>query len=134
MVVLPRLSTVKGKPLTGLLPPSTIKRLVKRTIGGGAEIVELLQTGSAYYAPSAAVARMVEAIALDKKEVMPCAVVLEGEYDFSGVVLGVPVKLGKGGIEEIVELELSDEEKEALAASAAATQKTIDVMKLGLWE
>jgi malate dehydrogenase len=134
MVTLPRLSTVKGKPLTELLSPSTIKQLMDRTIGGGAEIVELLKSGSAYYAPSAAAARMAEVIALDRKEVLPCSVVLEGEYGFSDIALGVPVRSGRGGIEEIIELELNDEEKKTLADSAKAVQKTIDVMKLGLWE
>ena len=134
MVVFPRLCTVRGKPLPEVMSQGTINRLVQRTIKGGAEIVGLLKTGSAYYAPSAAIARMVEAVALDKNEVMPCAAYLEGEYGITDTVLGVPVKLGRGGIKEIIELKLNDEEKQALTSSAKAVQKTIDIMKLGVWE
>jgi len=130
MVVIPRLAGVGGKPITRLLPPEAINRLVERTVNGGAEIVGLLKTGSAFYAPSAAAARMVEAIIQDQKRVLPCAVYLDGEYGIRDVVIGVPVKLGKGGVEEIVELELTDEEKAALASSAEAVRRTIG--KLGL--
>ncbi|MEE8194038.1 MAG: malate dehydrogenase [Dehalococcoidales bacterium] len=130
MVIIPRLTTVKGKPITSLLPQETIDRLVKRTINGGAEIVSLLKTGSAFYAPSAAVARMVEAITLDKKEIMPCAAYLQGEYGIKDIVIGVPVKLGKGGIEQIVELELTLEEKKTLNSSAEAVRRTINAMRL----
>jgi len=134
MVVLPRLCKVKGKPLTELLPEQRIYELIERTIGGGAEIVSLLKTGSAYYAPSASVARMVKAIVFDEKAVMPCSAVLDGEYGFSDVALGLPLKLGENGIEEIVRLDLEDGEKKALADAAGAVKKTIDIMKLGLWE
>jgi malate dehydrogenase len=131
MVVIPRLTTVKGKPLTGLLTPETIGRLVERTVNGGAEIVSLLRTGSAFYAPSAAAACMAEAIIMDKKEVLPCAAYLNGEYGIKDVVIGVPVVLGRGGIEKIIELELTGEEKAALKSSADAVRKLIESIKLG---
>ena len=131
MVVIPRLATVKGRPLTEIIPQETIERLVERTINGGAEIVGLLKSGSAFYAPSAAAARMVEAIALDKQEIMPCAAYLEGEYGIKDTVISVPVKLGKSGIEQIIELELAGDEKKALTDSAEAVRKLIDTMKLG---
>jgi malate dehydrogenase len=130
MVVIPRLTTVKGTPLTKILPQETINKLVERTIEGGAEIVSLLKTGSAFYAPSAAVARMAEAIVLDKKEILSCAAYLEGEYGIKNTVIGVPVKLGKSGIEQIIELELTKEEKQALAKSAKAVQELVKAMKL----
>lgn len=126
MVVIPRLAEVSGKPITKLLPPEAINRLVERTVNGGAEIVGLLKTGSAFYAPSAAAARMVEAIIQDQKRVLPCAVYLDGEYGIRDVVIGVPVKLGKSGVEEIVEFELTGEEKAALASSAGAVRKLIE--------
>ena len=131
MVVIPRLTTVKGKPLTELLPPETIVKLTERTIHGGREIVDLLKTGSAFYAPSAGIARMAEAIIKDQKEVMPCAAVLDGEYGIKDSVIGVPVKLGKNGIEEIIELELSDEEKQQLYDSAEGVKLLIGKMGLG---
>ncbi len=130
MVVIPRLTTVKGTPLTQILPQETIDKLVERTIRGGAEIVELLKTGSAFYAPSAAVARMAEAIISDKKEILPCAARLEGEYGIKDTVIGVPVKLGRNGIEQIIELELTAKEKQALATSAKAVQELVKVMRL----
>ena len=130
MVVIPRLSTVGGTPITKLLPQETIDKLVERTINGGAEIVNLLKTGSAFYAPSAAVARMVDAVILDKKEVLPCATYLQGEYGIKDTVVSVPVKLGKSGIEQIIELELTDEEKQALATSAEAVEELVKTMKL----
>ena len=126
MVVIPRLAGVGGKPITKLLPPETINRLVERTVNGGAEIVGLLKTGSAFYAPSAAAARMVEAIIHDQKRVLPCAVYLDGEYGIRDVGIGVPVKLGKSGVEEIVEFELTGEEKAALKNSAEAVRKLIE--------
>lgn len=129
MVIIPRLCTVNGTPITKILPQETIDRLIKRTIKGGAEIVGLLKT-SAFYAPSAAVAQMVEAIILDKKEILPCAAYLEGEYGINDTVIDVPVKLGKDGIEQIIELELTTEEKAALATSAKAVQELVKVMKL----
>ena len=104
---------------------------MKGNLDAGAEIVSLLKTGSAFYAPSVAVARMVEAITLDKKEIMPCAAYLQGEYGLKDIVIGVPVKLGKGGIEQIVELELTSEESKALKSSAEAVSLTIDAMGLG---
>jgi malate dehydrogenase len=131
MVVIPRLTTVKGKPLTELLPQKAIDKLVERTIGGGREIVDLLKKGSAFYAPSAAVALMTEAIVLDKKEILPCAALLDGEYGIKGSVIGVPVKLGKKGIEQIVELELAAEEKQALNTSAEAVKELIKKMGMG---
>ena len=130
MVVIPRLSTVKGKPITEILSPKTIDKLVERTIKGGAEIINLLKTGSALYAPSAAVAQMVEAIILDKKEILHCAAYLQGEYGIKDTVISVPVKLGKNGIEQIIELELTPEEKAQLAKSAQAVRELIEVMKL----
>jgi len=131
MVVIPRLSTVSGVPITKLLPQKTIDKLVERTIKGGAEIVELLKTGSAFYAPSAAVAQMVDAIILDKKKILSCATYLEGEYGFKDTVIGVPVKLGRNGIEQIIELELTPEERQALANSAKAAQELVKTMRLG---
>lgn len=128
MVVVPRLCTVNGVPLTELLPQDRIDRLVERTVKGGAEIVGLLKTGSAFYAPSAAITQMVEAVAFDKKQILPCATHLDGEYGMRDVVLGVPVKLGKDGIEEVIELELTAEEKARLANSAEAIRKTIKSM------
>ena len=130
MVVIPRLSTVNGTPITELLPAETIDKLVERTIGGGAEIVGLLKTGSAFYAPSAAIAQMVDAVMLDKQKILSCAVCLDGEYGIKDTVISAPVKLGKSGIEEVVELELTDEEKEALAKSAEAVQGLVKVMNL----
>ena len=130
MVIIPRLTTVNGIPLTEILPPETISKLIERTIKGGAEIVGLLKTGSAFYAPSAAVAQMVDAIILDKKT-LPCATYLQGEYGIKDTVIGVPVKLGKNGIEQIIELELTPEEKTALTNSAKAVQELVKVMKLG---
>ena len=130
MVIIPRLSTVCGVPITKLLPQETINRLVERTVRGGAEIVGLLKTGSAFYAPSAAVAQMVEAIILDKKQILPCATYLNGEYGIRDTVIGVPVKLGKNGVEQIIELELTPDEKTALANSAKAVKQLVNVMKL----
>ena len=130
MVVIPRLSTVNGKPITSILPQETIDRLVERTIGGRAEIVKLLKTGSAFYAPSAAIAQMADAIISDEKKILPCATYLEGEYGISKIVIGVPVKLGKGGIEQVIELELTDEEKAQLASSAEAVRELVKAMKL----
>ncbi len=130
MVIIPRLATVKGRPLTEILPQEAINRLVERTINGGAEIVGLLKTGSAFYTPSAAAACMVEAIVLDKKKIMPCAAYLQGEYGIKDTVIGVPVKLGKNGIEQIIELALTDDEKKALQSSAEVGRGLIDSMRL----
>jgi len=131
MVVIPRLSTVRGTPITEILPQETVNKLVERTIGGGAEIVGLLKTGSAFYAPSAAVTQMVEAVILDKKQVLSCATYLSGEYGIKDTVISVPVKLGRTGIEQIIELELTVEEKQALVTSAKAVQELIKTMNLG---
>ncbi len=130
MVVIPRLCTVDGVPITKLLPQETIDRLIERTIGAGAEIVGYLKTGSAFYAPSAGVAHMVDAIMMDKKQVVQSAVVLQGEYGLKDTVISVPVKLGSNGAEEVVELELTPEEKQALADSAEAVKGLIAVMDL----
>ena len=121
-------TTVAGNPITRLLSEERIEAIVQRTRDGGAEIVNLLKAGSAYYAPSAAIAQMVEAILLDKKEVLPCTAFLEGEYGVSGLYVGVPVKLGANGVEEIIELDLTKDEAAALRRSAEAVRELIDVM------
>jgi len=131
MVPIPRLTTVGGVPITDILPQETIERIVNRTIKGGGEIVSLLKAGSAYYAPSAGVTQMVDSIILDKKRVLPCAAYLEGEYGIEGVFVGVPVKLGARGIEQIIEIKLTPEEDAALKRSAEAVRELIEVMKLG---
>ncbi|MFN9741020.1 MAG: malate dehydrogenase [Acidobacteriota bacterium] len=130
MVPLPRYSTCAGIPVTELLPKDQLEAIVKRTASGGAEIVNLLKTGSAYYAPSAAAVEMVEAIIKDKKKILPCAVYLEGEYGINGLFVGVPVKLGANGIEEIIQINLTTEERAALHKSAAAVQELVDILKL----
>ena len=129
MVPLVRLSSVSGIPLTELLDQPTLDRIVTRTQNGGAEIVKYLKTGSAYYAPSAAAVEMAESILKDKKKVLPCSALLEGEYGIHGVFVGVPVKLGAGGIEKIFEIQLTEAEKALLSKSAAAVQELVDVMK-----
>ncbi len=129
MVPLVRYTSVAGIPITDLMDAETIERLVKRTRGGGAEIVKYLKTGSAYYAPSAATIQMVEAILKDKKRVLPCSAHLEGEYGVNGLFVGVPVKLGAQGIEKIMEIKLTGEENEALQKSAAAVKELVDVMQ-----
>lgn len=125
MVPLPRYTTVAGVPITELLPPDTIERINDRTRKAGTEIVNLLKTGSAYYAPGAAVAEMVEAIVRDKKRLMPCSVLLQGEYGLRDVFIGVPIILGKNGVERIVELKLTEEELKALHQSAEEVRKGI---------
>jgi malate dehydrogenase len=130
MVPMPRFTTIKGKGVSGILPEERLKAVIERTKNGGAEIVGLLKTGSAYYAPAASVVEMIEAIYGDKEETLPCSVYLDGEYGIKGVYLGVPVQLSSKGIEKIVELELSDEEKKALAASAEAVRGLIN--KIGV--
>jgi malate dehydrogenase len=126
MVPLPRFTTVAGIPIGQLMDQGTIDRLIDRTRKGGAEIVEHLKTGSAYYAPAAAVAEMVEAILTDRKHLAPCAVYLRGEYGIENLFMGVPVILGKNGVERIIELEINDVEKKQLAASAAAVRKGME--------
>jgi malate dehydrogenase len=128
MVPLPRYSTCAGIPITELLPQDQIDAIVKRTANGGAEIVALLKTGSAYYAPSAAAVEMTEAILKDKKKILPCAAYLEGEYGVNGLFVGVPCKLGKNGLEQIIEINLTAEERIALQKSAAAVQELVDVL------
>ena len=130
MVPLPRYSTVAGIPLPHLLSEDRIEALVDRTRKGGGEIVELLGSGSAFYAPSAAVVEMAEAILRDRNRILPCAAWLQGEYGLSDVYVGVPVKLGAGGIKEIVEIELTGEEKKALHASAADVKETMSKLDL----
>jgi malate dehydrogenase len=130
MVPLPRYSTLAGIPITELLPKERIDALVKRTRDGGAEIVSLLKAGSAYYAPSAATVEMVEAILRDKKKILPCAAYLEGEYGINGLFMGVPVKLGKNGIEEIVQIKLMPDEEAALQKSASAVKELVDVINV----
>lgn len=129
MVPLPRYSTVAGIPITELMPPERIEALVDRTRNGGAEIVGLLKTGSAYYAPSASAVEMAEAILKDKKKILPCAVMLSGEYGINDLYIGVPVKLGKDGVEEIIEIKLTDEESKALNNSADAVRTLVEDMK-----
>ena len=128
MVPLPRYSTVAGIPITELMTKETIERLVKRTRDGGAEIVKYLRTGSAYYAPSAAVTEMVEAILKDKKKILPCAAYLQGEYGIQGLFVGVPCKLGAKGLEEIIQIKLTPEEQAALQKSADAVKELVAVL------
>ena len=130
MVPLPRYSTVAGIPITELLTQEQIDRLVKRTRDGGIEIVNYLKTGSAYYAPSAAAAEMVESILKDKKKVLPCAAYLQGEYGIHDLFVGVPVKLGAKGVEQIIEIRLTPDEKTALERSANAVRELVKVMNL----
>jgi malate dehydrogenase len=128
MVPLARYSTVAGIPLPELLPKDKLEGIITRTRKGGAEIVNLLKTGSAYYAPSAAAVEMAEAILKDKKKILPCAVYLEGEYGIKGLFVGVPVKLGANGIEQIIEIKLTADEKAALDKSAASVRELVNVL------
>jgi malate dehydrogenase len=130
MVPLPRYSTVAGIPITELLPKERIAALVSRTANGGAEIVALLKTGSAYYAPAASVVEMVEAILRDKRKVLPCAVYLDGEYGIHGLFVGVPVKLGRAGVLQILEITLQPDEQAALRRSADAVQELVQKLTL----
>jgi malate dehydrogenase len=130
MVPLPRYSTVAGIPITELIEPTKLQAIVQRTRDGGAEIVKHLKTGSAYYAPSAAAVEMAEAILKDKKKIVPCAVHLEGEYGINGLFVGVPVKLGANGMEEIIQIKLTAEEQAALNKSAASVKELITVIGL----
>jgi malate dehydrogenase len=129
MVPVVRLCNVSGIPLTELMDQATIDRIVDRTANGGAEIVKYLKTGSAYYAPSAAAVEMAESILKDKKKVLPCAAYLEGEYGIKGLFVGVPVKLGAGGVEKIYEVKLTADEQAKLNKSAASVQELVDVLK-----
>jgi len=128
MVPLPRYSTVAGIPITELLTPERVQALVERTASGGAEIVALLKTGSAYYAPAAAAFEMVEAILNDRKRVLPCAAYLQGEYGADGLFVGVPVVLGARGMERIIEIRLSPDEQAAFDRSAGAVRELVDAM------
>jgi malate dehydrogenase len=129
MVPSVRYSSVAGIPLTDLLDAPTIDAIVKRTRGGGGEIVKHLKTGSAFYAPSAAAVEMAEAILLDKKKVLPCAAYLEGEYGINGLFVGVPCKLGAKGLEQVFEVKLTADEQAALKKSADAVRELIEVIR-----
>ena len=129
MVPLVRYTSVGGIPITELMAEEKIDQLVQRTRNGGGEIVALLKEGSAYYAPSAAITQMVEAVLLDKKRVLPCCAYLEGEFGINGLCVGVPVKLGAGGIEQVMEINLTNDEKAALQSSAASVQELVNVMQ-----
>ncbi len=129
MVPLPRYSTVAGIPITELIAKDRIDAIVDRTRNGGAEIVNLLKT-SAWYAPAAATVEMVEAILKDKRKILPCAVYLQGEYGYKGLFVGVPVKLGRNGMEQIIEIKLTSDEKTALDKSAAAVKELVDKLKI----
>jgi malate dehydrogenase len=129
MVPLPRYSTVSGIPITELLSQERIDALVKRTANGGAEIVSLLKTGSAYYAPASAAVEMAESILKDKKKILPCAAYLQGEYGIHDLFIGVPVKLGSGGIEQIIQIKLTNDEQIALNKSAAAVKELVENLK-----
>jgi malate dehydrogenase len=129
MVPLPRFSTVAGIPITELMSKDRIEALVERTRNGGAEIVTLLKTGSAFFAPSSGAVEMAEAILKDKKKILPCAALLQGEYGINDLFIGVPVKLGAEGAEEVIEIKLTDEEKKGLDYSADAVRKLVEDMK-----
>jgi malate dehydrogenase len=129
MVPLPSMATVSGVAITELLPQDRVEAIVDRTRNGGAEIVQLLQTGSAYYAPSAAVVEMVDSIVLDQKRILPCAAYLQGEYGIEDLFVGVPVKLGASGVEEVVELDLQEGELEELRNSAGAVRELVEVLR-----
>ncbi|MBV9080729.1 MAG: malate dehydrogenase [Elusimicrobia bacterium] len=128
MVPLPRYSTVSGIPITELLPADKVEAIMQRTRDGGAEIVKLLEKGSAYYAPAASVCEMVEAIILDKKKILPCAVQLDGEYGVKGFFVGVPVKLGATGMEEVVTIKLSGDDEKAFQKSVQAVKELVAVL------
>jgi malate dehydrogenase len=130
MVPLPRYSTVAGIPITDLLPKEKIDALVTRTANGGAEIVGLLKSGSAYYAPAASAVEMVEAILKDKKKILPCAAYLDGQYGVKGLYVGVPVKLGRSGVEQVMEIKLTADEQTAFNKSAGAVRELVEKLKL----
>ncbi|MEA3335061.1 MAG: malate dehydrogenase [Chloroflexota bacterium] len=130
MVPLPRYSTVAGVPITELMPPERVESIVQRTRKGGGEIVSLLKKGSAFFAPSAATMQMVEAILKDKKQILPCSIYLEGEYGLSDICFGVPVKLGRDGVEDILEIELNEDEKAGLNRSAALIRSSMEALDL----
>ena len=128
MVPVPSYTTVAGVPVSQLMPKEQLDKIIDRTRKGGAEIVNLLKTGSAFYAPSAAVVQMIDAIFNDRKKILPCAAYLEGEYGINGLFVGVPVKLGARGIEEIVQIKLTPEEQAALEKSAAAVKELVEII------
>jgi malate dehydrogenase len=130
MVPLISYTTVSGIPVTQLLAKDKLDAIVDRTRNGGAEIVKHLKTGSAYYAPSAGAVQMVEAIVLDQRRILPCAAWLEGEYGMTGLYLGVPCKLGKRGLQQVIEVELTDAERAALEKSAEAVREPMAAIKL----
>ena len=130
MVPLVRYTTVGGIPVADLIPKERLDKIVQRARDGGAEIVALLKTGSAYYAPSAAAAQMVDSIILDQKRILPCSVLLEGEYGVKGAFVGVPAKLGKGGVEEVIKIKLLPDEQAALEKSAKSVEELIGVMNI----
>jgi malate dehydrogenase len=131
MVPMARYTTVAGIPVSELMDAATLEKLIDRARTGGAEIVSYLKTGSAYYAPSASVLAMVESIVKDKKRILPCAVYLTGQYGVKGLYVGVPVKLGKGGLEQVIELKLNESEQAMLNNSVAAVQELVDKLALG---
>jgi malate dehydrogenase len=128
MVPLPRYSTCAGIPVTELLPKEQIDAIVDRTANGGAEIVGLLKTGSAFYAPSLGAVEMAESILKDKKKILPCAVYLEGEYGVNNLFVGVPCKLGKNGVEQIIEISLTNEERAGLQKSAGSVEELVGIL------
>jgi len=130
MVPIVRYTTVSGIPISHFIPEDKLNAIIERTAKGGGEIVKYLKTGSAYYAPAMAVTEMVESIVKDKKKILPCAAYLEGEYGINGIYFGSPVKLGANGLEEIIEIDLNDAEKEAIKKSEAAVRSVIDILDL----
>jgi malate dehydrogenase len=128
MVPLPSMATVSGVPITQMLSSERVDEIVQRTRQGGAEIVDLLGSGSAFYAPAAAIVEMIDAILLDQKRILPCAAYLQGEYGLNDLFVGVPVKLGAGGVEEVIELDLTDEEREDLEHSADDVRQMVEVL------
>jgi len=128
MVPLTRLTTVAGLPVAQLIPGERLEAIVQRARDGGAEIVNLLKTGSAYYAPSAATAQMIDAILRDTRQVLPCTVLLEGEYGVSGIFTGVPCRLGAGGLLEVIDVGLADDERAALHRSADSVRQVVEIM------
>jgi len=130
MVPLARYSTVAGIPITQLLPPDRVEAIIERTRKGGGEIVSLLKKGSAFFAPSAATMQMVEAILKDRKMILPCSVYLEGEYGLNDICFGVPVKLGRNGVEQIIEVDLTDDERSAMERSAALVRSSMAALTI----
>lgn len=130
MVPLARYSTVAGIPITTLLPPDRVEAIIDRTRKGGGEIVSLLKKGSAFFAPSAATMQMVEAILMDRKMILPCSVYLEGEYGLNDICFGVPVKLGRNGVEQIIEVDLTDDERTAMERSAALVRSSMAALTI----